>query len=519
MTRPNILHIFVDQQRYDTIAKLGNSIIKTPNLDKLVDGGIAFTNAYTPCPVCVGARCSMIYGQYPMNTGCYENTKMPDDRMSYMEALKQSGYLTHGVGKCHFYPDSSAMKGFASREHQEEYVPKNSTQEPYYDMLKELNYDYVCEPHGSRGEMYYIPQISQLPQHLHPTAWIADKSIDFIKEHKDDDAPFYLFTSFIHPHPPFCPPNPWHKLYRPSMMPLPFVPQDSDSLLTFVNKAQNRYKYRDNGLDNNLLRAMKAYYYACISFIDYSVGRIFDYLEENNLADNTMIVFTTDHGEHLGDYNCVGKRTFHDTSAKIPMLVKLKGRFEGGIKCDTPVSLVDLAPTFLGAADVSEHQMELDGVDMYDILTKKSDREIVFGQHSYDFGNPIQIDKSIPKEYNGDKALNRASRSTYMAVSKNWKYFYSAGDNKEFFFDKTTDPLESRNKAGLPFVADELTDIKAQLIEHLKSGGETAGIEDDKFRKFEPYTLPSDPDAGLLIQDLYPPYAKSRVDIVGYDKE
>ena len=108
--RYNILHIFVDQQRFDTIGALGNPVIKTPNLDRLVNSGVAFTNAYTPCPVCIAARCSMIYGQYPMNTGCYENTPMPDDRPSFMQELTKAGYYTHGIGKCHFYPVSYAFK-------------------------------------------------------------------------------------------------------------------------------------------------------------------------------------------------------------------------------------------------------------------------------------------------------------------------------------------------------------------------------------------------------------------------
>ncbi len=518
MKTPNILHIFVDQQRFDTIAALNNPIIKTPNLDRLVRSGVAFTNAYTPCPVCVAARCSMIYGKNPMNTGCYENTAMPDDENTFMHELTKSGYVTHGVGKCHFAPNAFDLKGFSSRTHQEEYVPENSCDEPYYDMLKEVGYDYVCEPNGSRGEMYYVPQISQLPEKYHPTSFVAQKSIEFIAENKDSDKPWYLFSSFIHPHPPFAPPNPWHKLYRASMMPLPNVPLDCDSVTTFVNKVQNRYKYRDFGIDNNLVRLMKAYYYACISFVDYNVGKILDYLEENNMTDNTMVVFTADHGEHLGDYNSFGKRTFHDSAAKIPMIVRLKGKFDSGKPCDEPVSLVDLAPTFLSTANITKHSMKFDGEDMYDILTGKSKREAVFGQHCYEKGSPIDENVDVSKEFDGDYDLYRASRATYMAVTKDYKYFYSAGDNKEFLFDKKVDPFETRNKAGVEFMSESLIKMRKMMIEHLKSGGETAGIEGDKFKVFEKYSLPDDPDAGLLIQDLYVPGVRVNVDVEGYDK-
>lgn len=369
-----------------------------------------------------------------------------------------------------------------------------------------------------RGDVFYIPQISQLPENLHPSAWIADRSVEFIKNEKNSDKPWYLFSSFIHPHPPFAPPNPWHKLYRAAMMPLPNIPQDFECLQTFVNKAQNRYKYRDNGIDNNLLRVMKAYYYSCISFVDYQIGRILDCLEDSGLIDNTMIVFTSDHGEHLGDYNCFGKRSFHDSASRIPMIIRLKGLFDGGKICDIPVSLVDLAPTFLRVADVNNHGMKFDGIDMYEILTNKSSRKIVFGQHSYDLGNPIEEGKDIPKEFNNDNELFRASKSTYMAVSREWKYIYSAGDDKEILFDKLADPFETRNKAGLLFTKDVLSDMRKATIKHLESGKETSGIENDKFKSFPSYELPRDPDSGLLIQDLYVPEVRCTLNLKGYDK-
>lgn len=187
-------------------------------------------------------------------------------------------------------------------------------------------------PTAAGSEMYYIPQISQLPERLHPSAWIADRAIAHLRAQKESGRPWYLFASFIHPHPPFSPPNPWHKLYRAAQMPLPLLPPEGDALLTFVNRIQNRYKYRDGGLDFHLLRTMKAYYYACISFVDCQVGRILDALEQTGQAENTLVLFTADHGEHLGDYGCFGKRTFHDTAARVPLLAWQKGRFEGGAR-------------------------------------------------------------------------------------------------------------------------------------------------------------------------------------------
>ena len=260
------------------------------------------------------------------------------------------------------------MRGFDSRELQEELGAGKLENEPYIQYLYDKGYDYLLEPNGVRGELYYIPQPSQLPAKDHPTQWVGDRSVEFIRNQEKSGQPWYLFSSYIHPHPPFAPPNPWHKLYRPSMMPLPNIPAEYECLLTFVNRCQNRYKYRDNGFDKNLVRAIKAYYYACISFVDYQVGRLLDTLQATGQTENTMIIFTADHGEHLGDYKSFGKRSMHDSCARIPMLISQPGKFDGGRVFDSAVSLVDIAPTILGAAGTKITTHEYDGVDLFDFI-------------------------------------------------------------------------------------------------------------------------------------------------------
>ena len=475
--RPNVLWFFTDQQRFDTIAALGNPVIRTPNLDRLVRDGVAFTSAYTPSPVCISARCSMIYGQYPLHTGCYENQPMPtDDRPSVMAALTEAGYRTHGIGKCHFSPDSQALRGFQTRERQEEIVG-SPERDDYLPWLHEKGFAHVCDPNAIRGEMYYVPQPAQMPAEYHPSQWIGNRAIDFVEGQAGGDQPWLCYASFIHPHPPFAPPNPWHKLYRAALMPLPNVPQDYEALWTWINRSQNRYKYRDQGIDLNLLRCMKAYYYAVISFVDFQVGRVLAALEKTGQLDNTLILFASDHGEHLGDRQCFGKRSFHDSAARVPMLARLPGRFEGGQTCNELVSLVDIAPTILGATGAEMPAGQLDGMDLADVATGHPGREMVFGQHY------------------------SAERATYMAVSGRWKYFYSAPDNREFLFDRVGDPLETRNRAGVTFCRDARDEMKQALIDHLRTGGETTGLDGDDWKVFPKYDPPVDPDANLLIQD------------------
>jgi arylsulfatase len=485
--RPNILLLFTDQQRFDTIAALGNPVIRTPAFDRICNEGAAFTSAYSPSPVCVPARCSMHYGQYPMRTQCYDNAwLMPEDRPSFAQVLTDAGYRTHGIGKCHFTPDKFALRGFQTREVQEE-VPRRA-EDDYTKSLEEEGWGDLPEPHGVRGEMYYIPQVSQLPQRLHPTQWVGDRSVAFIEKQRDREQPWLLFSSYIHPHPPFAPPAPWHKLYRAYDMPLPNVPQDVESLQTFINRRQNRYKYRDQGIDNNLVRNMKAHYYACISFIDYQAGRLLEALERTGQLDSTLILLTSDHGEHLGDYNCFGKRSMHDTCARVPMLARLPGRFEGGLRCDVPASLVDVMPTVLAAAGCDAAGSATDGVDLRDLLDGVSDRKAVFAQY------------------------RAAETAIYTMVTHRWKYAYSAPDRKEFLFDRHVDPSETRNRAALPSTREVLAEMRARTIAWLAEGGETAAFEGDEFALYPRSEDWDDPDSGLLIQDR-PGY---ELDLPGY---
>ena len=490
-SRPNVLLFFTDQQRHDTIRALGNPTIRTPALDRLANEGTAFTSAYSASPVCVSARCSTMFGQYPSSTGCYANRfPMPEDRRTFMDSLTDAGYRTHGIGKCHFSPDSHALRGFQTREEQEE-LRGTREEDDYLQFLIENGFGHVRDPHGIRGEMYYIPQPAQMPAELHPTQWIGDRSISFLEQQAKSDQPWFLYSSYIHPHPPFAPPNPWHKLYRAPLMPLPNVPQDSEALHTWVNRHQNRYKYRDQGIDQNLMRNMRAHYYACISFIDYQVGRILQALEEMGQLDNTLILYTSDHGEHLGDYNCFGKRSMHDSCARVPMIARLPGRFEGGQRCEEVTSLVDIAPTALAAAGVDGPGHKLDGVDLAEISAGTSSRETVFSQ------------------------FESEGQAIYTAVNRRWKYAYSAGDDREYLFDRVEDPRETRNRAGISFLRKQLEQMRATAIEHFGSGEDALGIEKGEWKKYPHLDVSDDPDTGLLVQDA--PWAD--MTIPGYTED
>ncbi|NCU26348.1 hypothetical protein EOM86_06465 [Candidatus Nomurabacteria bacterium] len=177
--KPNILLLFCDQFRWDCISALGNSELITPNLDRLSREGTSFTRAYSPSPVCVPARNSKFWGLYPCNTGVCDNDRtFKPFSENVMEILGEKGYYSHGIGKMHFAVDPTGLNGFSSRERQEEMASDTETDE-YLKYLTDKGYNRVFDVHGQRSEMYYIPQISLLPQKDHPTNWVGDRSVKF----------------------------------------------------------------------------------------------------------------------------------------------------------------------------------------------------------------------------------------------------------------------------------------------------------------------------------------------------
>ena len=471
MTQPNILLFFTDQQRYDTIAALGNPLIKTPNLDYIANTGVSFDRCYTSTPVCIAARCSMVTGLPAHVTDCYTNVAMPQEKPSFMEGLQALGYQTHGVGKQHFSPESHKLWGYDSRDYSEE----GGMDDDFRDFLKANGYGYVDDIHGIRSEYYYIPQPSQLPAHLHNTSWVADRSIDYIQK-RDPNKPFFLMSSYIKPHPPFENPVPWNKLYRAPEMPLPHRPENYEDALCFWNHFQNRYKYRDQGFDNNFLRTMRAAYYAAISFVDYNIGRVLESL--GNEIDNTLILFLSDHGEMLGDFGSFGKRNMLEPAVHVPMLARLPGVFEGGRRINTPTSNLDIFPTTLAFAGADIPKSHPEGEDLRAVAEGNTDRQYVFSQ----FG--------------------QEATGLYLITDGKWKYSYSAADQKEWLYNLELDAGESHNLAYNGFYATELVRLRSTLLNRFTDAGYTKAVKNDNWRDYGKFDLNLETDQMLLLQDM-----------------
>jgi arylsulfatase len=475
---PNILLLFCDQLRADVLGCYGHPFAVTPAIDGLAARGTVFDSAYTPSPVCVPARCSLVFGAEPGETGCHDNGfPMPGDPPSLMSRLADQGYRTHGVGKMHFSGRPPERWGFHTRDVGEEFG--TAAGDDYVRFLAERGYGHVERPHGLRSEMYYLPQLSPVPEQLHYSHWVADRSLDFLRT-RPRDQPFFLWSSFIHPHPPFAPPSPWHRLYPPALMPDPRRPPSGAELLTVHNIKQNRYKFRDGGEDRRLRQLIIAYYLACVSFVDAQIGRILAALAATGELADTLVLLSADHGEFLGDYGCFGKRSFLDPAARVPLVCTGPG-FPPG-RSRALASLIDVLPTLLAAAGEREGAATREGRPLQD--AGQAARTAVYGQ------------------------LQRGEVGLYLAMTRRWKYVYSAADRREYLLDRVRDPHETMNLAYNAYCREPLLAMRERAAGHFD---ELSSVDFDAVAENRPLslgddaeaaTMPAiarDPDAGFLL--------------------
>lgn len=425
--RPNFLFLFTDQQRFDTIHQLGCDRIQTPNLDALASSSVVFDKCYTPAPVSVPARFSMFSGQYCAHSGCCNNNGAHQYMgEGFYHMFTQAGYSTCCVGKMHHAKDLYGPMGFEKRFTQEEL---SQPQDDYTRFVMSSPYRSVFDYHGQRSEMYYIPQVSPLPIEYHPTQWVADRSLEFL-EGVSADKPFFLMSSFVHPHPPFAPPAPWNKLYR-TVSADPYMPDDPSEFTPFLS---DRFTCEKIGISRQDLSLLRNSYYACISFVDHQIGRIVEALKKRGLYDNTVIVFSSDHGEMLGDFGTMGKRSMLDAASRVPLFVRVPGK-AAQVRHDV-CSLVDIAPTLLHCAGIACDESGFDGIDLF----SSQRHDVVFSQYG------------------------TGRCGTYMAASNHDRLIYMASTDQFFYFDTIPEDTNKYDEAS-----PRVRELKKQLLDHISS--------------------------------------------------
>lgn len=263
------------------------------------------------------------------------------------QILGLNGYRTRAIGKMHFRPVRRHF-GFHQMELMEE-IPDFREEDEHLMYLDSVGYGHKREVHGVRNLLYHLPQVSVISEEHHGSTWVANRTIEFLRSNKEK--PFFCWSSWIAPHPPWNPPEPFASQYDPDGLPLPHnFDRDVNTLPGRHRAITNAFEMGDASPD--LLRRVKALYAGSISLIDKGVGRILEALDEHGLAENTMVVFVSDHGEMMGDHGLWQKGIPYEGSVRVPMLVRMPGRIDPGVENDEPVSLLDLMPTFLDVAEI-----------------------------------------------------------------------------------------------------------------------------------------------------------------------
>lgn len=431
--RPNILLITTDQQRFDTIHAAGNPYIRTPHLNWLADSGIRFSRCYSDAPVCVPARATIMTGRSGYRNNLTVNTTdIPpiDGATSLPGMLTRAGYQTRAQGKMHFTPHRKNY-GFEHMELLEDY---------YRYMGKHPEYG-IPSDHGM-GQNEMEPVVSSVHESHSLTHWIVDRSIDYL-ETRDESRPFFLWTSFSKPHPPFDPCLNYWLLYQNAKVPPP-VYGDWSANPEMVPAGLRRSTFVLNGcdrFDENLLQDVRRAYYACVTQIDYNLGRLFARIRELGLLDRTVILFVSDHGDMLGDHHLGAKQVFLEGAAHVPLLLRMPESVAEndlrGIVCDELASLPDVYATCLSLAGVDVPDgHEIDGMDLHAVAGGKLRRDAFFGVCGQHFA----------------------------VLSGNHKYMYCAGGASELLFDMVDDPYEQHDLCTDPAFAALKDELKGMLV-------------------------------------------------------
>lgn len=436
MGKPNVLLITTDQQRFDTISALGNGSIYTPHLNWLVREGITYENCYSACPVCMPARATIMTGLEAQHHGLLgnENDVRPmAGHVTFPTLLAQNGYQTRAEGKLHFFP----MRTYYGIEHAD--LPMD-----YFNEMRRYGKS-STRLHGV-GENEMEPVINFMEEKDTLTHWIVDKSMDFL-DNRDETRPFFLWTSFSKPHPPLDPAASYWELYRDMEIPSPVTGDWSERFeemsLNFFEPTIRLNRIFD--LSGQQIKQIKKAYYACISQIDYNLGLLFAKMRELNLLENTWIIFTSDHGDMLGDHHMGAKSVHFEGSSHVPMIIKPPAAIGAsdfrykGTTCKKTVTLADVMPTVLNICGVS-YDGPADGTDLISYLEQGEDRAV--------YGN---------------------CEDKYLCIVKGgFKYLWSWYGGEELLFCLENDPMETRNLAGMSGYREVMEQLKAELTEHMK---------------------------------------------------
>lgn len=441
--KPNIILIMTDQQRADTIAATGASWMHTPNLDRLVREGFAFTNCFVTSPVCVASRASLFTGMYPHATSVFTNFQ--PWQPTWVQWLADAGYHCANIGKMHINPYDAAG-GFHQR-----FVVENKDRPLFLEEHDRAFYDewdkalharkaekpsrytrFERDPEGYKKALGAF--VWELDEDIHSDMFIGDMAAWWIRERKSTN-PLFLQIGFPGPHPPYDPVPRHLERYANADVPLPEL--DDDEIRA---QPPGQAVLRQNMIRNNYdsvawqekpsreaLQAIRRHYAANVTMIDEKVGEIMDALESRGYLDDAIVIFTSDHADALGDHGHIQKWTMYDSVVRVPMILWSRSRFAGGRRSDGLMQLIDIAPTILEAAGVPVPG-NWEAKSLFPVLN----------------GSQASIRDKVYAELARDHIQ---SGSQYMVMQRDarWKIVYYLGETAGELYDLERDPGEHMN--------------------------------------------------------------------------
>lgn len=419
MNKPNIIFYFSDQQRADSAGCYGQKLPVTPNLDAVAEEGTLFENAFSCQPVCGPMRACLQSGVYASQNGCYRNNiALPTDTKGIAHYLTEAGYDTAYIGKWHLASD---------KEHRLSTKPTPKERRGGYDYWRASD---ILEftSHGYNGYVF-DENCNKLEFKGYRADRINDFAIEYIK--KEHEKPFFMFVSQLEPH---------HQNDR----------------LRFESPKGLKNKFKNYEVPGDLKgtlgdwRLQMPSYLACCNRVDENFGKLIQTLKDKGIYDNTIIIYTSDHGCHFRTRNFEYKRSCHENSIRVPLVIT-GGAFTGGGKISDLVSLIDLPATVLDIAgvEIPEHFMGKS-------LTDKKGHESVFMQIS-----ESQIGRAV-----------RTDRWKYSVSAKNEDKAFADRYYEDFLYDLQNDPHERNNLIENPAYAQTKKELKEILLEHMKKAGE-----------------------------------------------
>jgi len=477
MRKPNLLYIFTDQQRVDTMHCYGNGQIEVPHLNALADESFVFENAYVSQPVCSPSRATMMTGLWPHASGVPAcNAPLPAKVTTFAEHLPDE-YATAYMGKWHLGDEIFAQHGFetwvgSENSYRHSYSSPERLGEfsSYYHFLRERGFEPDSENHGARVFSRHME--ASMDEELTKAAFLGDRAAEFIRQ--QDDHPFALCVSYLEPHPPHT--GPLNALYDPRSLPTgPAFMQKPPPNAPLITRLMAAYYMASEEYGFDLRteegwRGVMARYWGNVTLVDRSVGKILQALAESGQAENTIVVFTSDHGEQMGDHGILGKTVMYEESIKVPLVIRapMLGREQRRVGGN--FSHIDLVPTLL----------ELMGREVPEQMQGASRLAVLHGEQTL-------ADDDVFVEWNGadghppasigEAELNRSMAQPLRTVvsAERWKLNLLHNGQSELY-NLNDDPHEQVNLFGQPEHQERVRDLAARVRAWQEHTGDMATL-------------------------------------------